>query len=172
MSKSLHAVPWNSSSHFQGLRLIHLPRLMMDQNPRQSSHWVWLLLQEVHFLFGDPLQGIEVPLHQSWFQTASLGHGNQQPVPVITQKYIGLTVKLSAINFVPLHTFRNAIISGNPEGLTLGNPWAFAPRHLQIPTTQGQYSSTQSYHCPSPGSITWKDCQIVTWFPAYFLIKV
>ena len=34
-------------------------------------------------------------------------------------------------------------------GLTLGNPRAFAPRHLQIPLTQDQYSSTKSYHCPS-----------------------
>jgi len=45
-----------------------------------------LLLQGVHFLFGDPLQGIEVPLHQSWFQTASLGHGDQLPVPEITKE--------------------------------------------------------------------------------------
>ena len=47
----------------------------------------------------------------------------------------------------------NALISGHPGGLTLGNPQAFAPRHLQIPPTQGQYSSTKTYHCPSPGSI-------------------
>ena len=46
----------------------------------------------------------------------------------------------------------NALISGHPRGLTPGNPRAFAPRHLQIPPTQGQYSSTKSYHCPSPGS--------------------
>ena len=46
-----------------------------------------------------------------------------------------------------------ALISGHPGGLTTGNPQAFAPRHLQIPPTQGQYSSTKSYHCPSPGSI-------------------
>ena len=35
-------------------------------------------------------------------------------------------------------------------GLTPGNPRAFAPRHCQIPPTQGQYSSTKSYHCPFP----------------------
>ena len=34
--------------------------------------------------------------------------------------------------------------------LTPGNPRAFAPRHLQIPPTWGQFSSTKSY-CPSPG---------------------
>ena len=45
----------------------------------------------------------------------------------------------------------NALISGHPGELTPGNPRAFAPRHLQIPTTRGQYSSTKSYHCPSPG---------------------
>ena len=44
-----------------------------------------------------------------------------------------------------------ALISGHPRGLTPGNPRAFAPRHLQIPATQDQYSSTKSYHCPSPG---------------------
>ena len=37
-----------------------------------------------------------------------------------------------------------------PGGVTPGNPRAFAPRHLQIPLTQGQYSSTKSYHCPPP----------------------
>ena len=50
-----------------------------------------------------------------------------------------------------------ALISGHPGGLTLGNPRAFAPRHLQIPPTQGQYSSTKSYYCPSPRSIIRKD---------------
>ena len=47
-------------------------------------------------------------------------------------------------------TLNNALISGHPGGLIPGNPRAFAPRHLQIPLTQGQYSSTKSYHCPSP----------------------
>ena len=45
---------------------------------------------------------------------------------------------------------RNALMSGHPGGVTPGNPRAFAPRHLQIPLTQGQYSSTKSYHCPPP----------------------
>ena len=45
----------------------------------------------------------------------------------------------------------NALISGHPGGLTPGNPQAFAPRHLRIPPTQGQYSSTESFHCPFPG---------------------
>lgn len=49
----------------------------------------------------------------------------------------------------PLRT--NAPISGHPGGLTPGNPRAFAPRHLQISPTHGQYSSTKGYHCPSPG---------------------
>ena len=40
----------------------------------------------------------------------------------------------------------NALISGHPRGLALGNPQAFAPRHLQIPPTQGQSSSIKSYH--------------------------
>ena len=44
-----------------------------------------------------------------------------------------------------------AIPGGLPGGLTPGNPRAFAPRYLQIPPTQGQYSSTKSYHCPSSG---------------------
>ena len=44
----------------------------------------------------------------------------------------------------------NALISGHPGGLTPGNPREFAPIHLQIPPTQGQYSSTTSYHCPFP----------------------
>ena len=53
------------------------------------------------------------------------------------------------------HDHLNALISGHPGGVTPGNPRAFAPRHLQIPLTQGQYSSTKSYHCPPPppGSI-------------------
>ena len=46
---------------------------------------------------------------------------------------------------------RYALISGHPGGLTPGNPQAFVPRHLRIPPAQGQYSSTKSYHCPSPG---------------------
>ena len=45
----------------------------------------------------------------------------------------------------------NALIGGQPGGLTPGNPRAFVPKHLQIPPTQGQYSSTKSYHCPSHG---------------------
>ena len=50
----------------------------------------------------------------------------------------------------------NALISGHPRGLTPGNPRAFEPRHLQIPSTQGQYSSTKSYHCSSPGKHNFK----------------
>ena len=42
--------------------------------------------------------------------------------------------------------------SGYPGGLTPRNPWAFAPRHLQIPPTQVQYSS-QIATTVSPGSI-------------------
>ena len=37
----------------------------------------------------------------------------------------------------------NALISGHPQGLTPRNPQAFATRHLKIPPTQGQYSSTK-----------------------------
>ena len=58
----------------------------------------------------------------------------------------------------------NALISGHPGGLTPGNPWAFAPRHLQIPPTQGQYSSTKSYHCPFPGKHNLKglpNCNVI-----------
>ena len=40
----------------------------------------------------------------------------------------------------------NALIGGQLGGLTPGNPRAFVPKHLQIPPTQGQYSSTKSYH--------------------------
>ena len=50
----------------------------------------------------------------------------------------------------PFVQWDNALISGHSGGLTPGNPWAFEPRHLPIPPTQGQYSSTKSYHCPSP----------------------
>ena len=35
----------------------------------------------------------------------------------------------------------NVLIIGHPGGLTLGNPQAFAPGHLQIPPTQCQSSS-------------------------------
>ena len=55
--------------------------------------------------------------------------------------------------FVMFFYCSNALVSSHPGGLTPGNPRAFAPRHLQIPPTQGQYSSTKSYHCPFPGSI-------------------
>ena len=39
-----------------------------------------------------------------------------------------------------------------PWGLTPGNPRAFAPRHFQIPPTQGHYSSTKkATTIPPPG---------------------
>ena len=53
-------------------------------------------------------------------------------------------------HFLSIDRSPYAVISGHPGGLTQGNPQAFAPRHLQIPPTQDQYSSTKSYHCPSP----------------------
>ena len=37
------------------------------------------------------------------------------------------------------------------RGLAPRNLRAFALRHLQFPPTQGQYSSTKSYHCTFPG---------------------
>ena len=40
--------------------------------------------------------------------------------------------------------------------LTPDKPRAFALRHLHISTTQGQYSSTKSYHCPSHGEHNFK----------------
>ena len=46
----------------------------------------------------------------------------------------------------------NALISGHPGGLTPGKPRAFAPSHLQIPPTQGQYSSTKATTVPLPGA--------------------
>ena len=46
-----------------------------------------------------------------------------------------------------------ALISGHPGGLTPGNPRAFSPRHLQIPPTQGTYSSTEkATTVPPPGA--------------------
>ena len=66
------------------------------------------------------------------------------------------------------HKCKNyALISGHPGGggMTPGNPRAFAPRHLQIPLTQGQYSSTKSYHCPSPGEHNLKglpNCNVIS----------
>ena len=45
--------------------------------------------------------------------------------------------------FVMFFYCSNALISGHPGELTPGNLRAFAPRHLQIPPTQGQYSSTK-----------------------------
>ena len=61
------------------------------------------------------------------------------------------TVVRNKTRFQHVQQLINALISGHPRGLVLGNPRAFAPRHCQIPPTQGQYSSTKSYHCPSPG---------------------
>ena len=52
--------------------------------------------------------------------------------------------------FVMFFYCSNTLISGHPWGLTPGNPRAFAPRHLQIPPNQGQYSFTKSYHGPFP----------------------
>ena len=62
-------------------------------------------------------------------------------------------MRIFACSFMPaMHhsTVRscNTLISGHPGGLTPVNPRAFAPRHCQIPPTQGQYSSTKNYHCP------------------------
>ena len=50
------------------------------------------------------------------------------------------------------------------RGVDPGEPRAFAPRHLQIPPTQGQYSSTKSYHCPFPGKHNLKgllNCNVI-----------
>ena len=58
-----------------------------------------------------------------------------------------------------------ALISGHPRGLTPGNPRVFASRHLQIPPTQSQYSSTKSYQCPSLGEHNLKrlpNCNIIS----------
>ena len=45
-----------------------------------------------------------------------------------------------------------ALISGHAGGLTQGKPPSICTKtSLQIPPTQGQYSSSKSYHCPSPG---------------------
>ena len=66
--------------------------------------------------------------------------------------------------FVMFFYCSNALISGHPWGLTPGNPRAFAPRHLQIPPTQGQYSSTKSYHYPFPGEHNLKglpNCNVI-----------
>jgi len=46
----------------------------------------------------------------------------------------------------------NALISSHSGGLAPEKPGAFEPRHLKIPPTQAQVSSTKSYHSPSPGS--------------------
>ena len=59
----------------------------------------------------------------------------------------------------------NALISSHPGGFTPGKPRAFAPIHLQIPRTQGQYSSTKSYHCLSPEKHNFKglpNCNVVS----------
>ena len=66
---------------------------------------------------------------------------------------------------VTIGTVYYALISGHPGGVTPGNPRAFAPRHLQIPLTQGQYSSTKSYHCPPPGEHNLKglpNCNVIS----------
>ena len=66
--------------------------------------------------------------------------------------------------FVMFFYCSNALISGHPWGLTPGNPRTFAPRHLEIPPTQGQYSSTKSYHCPFPGKHNLKglpNCNVI-----------
>ena len=67
--------------------------------------------------------------------------------------------------FVMFFYCSNALSSGHPGGLTQGNPRTFAPRHLEIPPTQGQYSSTKSEHCPFPGEHNLKgppNCNVVS----------
>ena len=52
-----------------------------------------------------------------------------------------------------------ALISGHPGELSPGNPTK------PIPSTQGQYSSTKSYHCPSLGEHNLKglsNCNIIS----------
>ena len=44
--------------------------------------------------------------------------------------------------------------------------------HLQIPPTQGQYSSTKSYHCPSPGEHNLKGLPSCNVILRIFFIKL